>query len=379
MNIIKIGIYKYNKPFRFEYYSTQTFRTGAESVIVHLEFDNGISGYGESIPVRYITGEDTSSVVDVIKNCFSPLLFSHGISTLDHIESLLDQLESECLTKSIFSYNSALAAIDIALLDALGKHQKLPLTNFLGPIVRKKASYSISVPFLPLWKIQDLFAQLPQSKIRNIKVLVGKDEKENIERVRLVRSLFGDTGDIRVENNGIWTLDEATSNLESLKEFNIATAEQPLPKDDIEGLQKLRKVIGLPIVVDESICNVTDAKQLIEKGACDILNIKISKCGGLLRSKRIAQFAQSYNIPCQMGAHVGETEILRAAGRSFALTTENLVLFEGASFLLFEDTWQNASFEIKRNDALSGVGLGIEPSGIDAIESYCSPLMEIYK
>jgi L-alanine-DL-glutamate epimerase-like enolase superfamily enzyme len=379
MKILRISIHRYNKPFRFEYYSTQTFRTGAESLIVQLEFDNGISGYGESIPVRYITGEDNSTVVHVIQDCFSPLLFLHEISTQDHIESLLDELESECLKKGIFHYNSALGAIDIALLDALGKYQGLPLANLLGPIVREKASYSISVPFLPLQKLQKLFYQLPKAKIKNIKVLVGEDKRENIERVRLVRSLFGNNVDIRVENNGIWKLDEATSNLERLREFHISAAEQPLVKEDIEGLRRLRKVIGTPIIVDESMCSLTDAKELIEKGACDILNIKISKCGGILRSKRIARFARSRNVPCQIGAHVGETEILRAAGQAFALTTQNLVFFEGASFLLFEDTWKNARFEITKKDVLSGIGLGVEPSGLHAIFNYCSPLMEIRK
>jgi L-Ala-D/L-Glu epimerase len=182
-----------------------------------------------------------------------------------------------------------------------------------------------------------------------------------------------------VENNGTWTLDEAISNLERLKEFNISAAEQPLVKDDIEGLQSLRKVMGLPIVVDESMCNLADARELIEKGACDILNIKISKCGGLLRSKRIAQYAQSHSIPCQMGAHVGETEILRSAGKSFALTTPNLVFFEGVSALLFEDTRENTSFEITSKDAVSGIGLGIQPSGLHPILSYCSPVMECHR
>jgi L-alanine-DL-glutamate epimerase-like enolase superfamily enzyme len=379
MKIEKISILQYKRPFRFEYHSTQTFRTGAESVILQLEFEDGLSGYGESIPMKYITGEDSSTVVNVIENCFSPLLFSHGISKLDDIESILEKLESECLKKGIFHYNSAMGAIDIALLDALGKHRGVSLTHFLGPIVREGAPYSISVPFLPLEKIRELFHQLPRERVKAVKVLVGTDENENAERVGLMRSLFGDNVDIRVENNGIWTLDEATSNLERLKEFHISAAEQPLVKDDIEGLQTLRKVMGIPIVVDESMCSLTDAKNLIEKEACDILNIKISKCGGLLRSKRIAQFAESHNVQCQMGAHVGETEILRAAGESFALTTPNLVFFEGASFLLLEDTWQNAGLEIKRKDDLPGFGLGIEPSDLRSILNNCSPLMEFHK
>jgi len=379
MKIEKISIRQYKKQFRFEFHSTQAFGTGVESAILQLEFENGICGYGESIPKKYVTGETISTVIEVIRDCFSPILLSRAIHEADDIEPLLDELEEECIKHHRFYYNTALGAVDIALLDALGKHWGVSLTHYLGPIVRESAPYSISVPFLPLQKIRELSYELPKERVKFVKVLVGKQENDNAERVGLVRSLFGDQVDIRVENNGIWTLDEAISNLERLKEFHISAAEQPLVKADIEGLQSLRKIIGTPIIVDESMCSLTDARQLIEKGACDILNIKISKCGGLLRSKRIAQFAQSHNVPCQIGAHVGETEILRSAGEAFALTTPNVVFFEGASFLLFEDTWQNARFEITKKDVISGIGLGIEQSGLHAIFNYCSPLMEIRK
>ena len=88
------------------------------------------------------------------------------------------------------------------------------------------------------------------------------------------------------------------------------------------------------------MCNLSDAKKLIEAKACDIINIKISKCGGLLKSKEIRDFAESKNMPCQVGAHVGETDILGKAGKYFAMTTRNLFCFEGFSHLLFEDSWE---------------------------------------
>ncbi|MBW1613731.1 MAG: hypothetical protein JRJ57_07120 [Deltaproteobacteria bacterium] len=379
MKIVKINNYKYNKPFRFNFHSTQTFRTSAESIIVRLEFENGISGYGESTPMTYVTGEDCSSVVQVIQNCFSSILFSHEIHTIDDVVGVLNELESECFKRNILHYNSALGAIDIALLDALGKLQKVPVTNFLGSIVREKALYSISIPFLPLQKIKELFFQLPKSNVKYVKVLVGETESENIKRVKLIRSLFGDHVDIRVENNGKWTFQQAVSNLEKLDKFNITAVEQPIAKEDIVGLQRLKKAIRIPIIVDESMCSLSDARNLIEKDACDILNIKISKCGGLLRSRDIAHFAKSQNISCQMGAHVGETEILNAAGKSFALTTSNLIYFEGASFLLFKETYSNNQFEIKNviEDRVSNFGLGIKLTNQQLIMKHCLPIVEL--
>jgi L-alanine-DL-glutamate epimerase-like enolase superfamily enzyme len=377
MNIIKINIYKYEKPLRVEFHSSLATRMNVESIIVRLEFENGISGYGESTPKEYVTGETNFTVMETIKNSFSPLLFSYEVNSKDDIELLLDELEKECLTQNVHYYNSALGAIDIAMLDALGKHKELSVTNLLGSIVREKAPYTISIPFLPRKKIEALFYQLPKSEVKYVKVLVGIDERENVERVAFVRSLCGENVDIRVENNGVWTFTQALSNLEKLAPYNISAVEQPLAKDDIDGLKRLKSSIEIPIVADESMCSLSDAKNLIQRKACDILNIKISKCGGLLRSKRIAEFAQSHNILCQMGAHVGETEILRAAGKSFALSTPNLVFFEGASFLLFEDEWRNDQFEIQCRDQASDFGLEIESANHQSIMNCCTPIAKL--
>ena len=164
----------------------------------------------------------------MIRDCFSSLLFSHEINTIDDVENVLKKLESECHNRNISRYNSALGAIDIALLDALAKFQKKPITNFLGSIVRKGLPYSISIPLLPPKKIQELFSQSPKPiKVKYVKVLVGEVEAENMERVGLVRSLFGDDVDIKVENNGKWTFRQAVGNLDRLKKFNITAVEQP--------------------------------------------------------------------------------------------------------------------------------------------------------
>jgi len=380
MRIVKINLYKYDEPLKLKFHSTQTFRTSAESIIVRLGFENGILGYGESAPRTYVTGEDCSTVPLVIRNCFSSIVFSHEINIIDDVENVLERLESECHNRNISRYNSALGAIDTALLDALARFQKQPVTNFLGSIVRKRLPYSISIPLLPLKKIQELFFQLPKlARVKYVKVLVGEVETENMERVGLVRSFFGDDVDIRVENNGKWTFQQAIGNLDRLQKFNITAVEQPLAKDDIEGLRRLKEATGIPIIVDESICSLSDAKRLIEREACDILNIKISKCGGLIRSRQIAQFAESQNIPCQLGAHVGETEILREAGRSFALTTPNLVYFEGYSFLPFEDEWRSEQFEIKNDNEVELVDFGFGTASIaeQLIEKHCSSMLEL--
>lgn len=378
MKIKKIKLFQLDRPFRTRFHSSQTLRTKVESIVIQLEFENGILGYGESTPTTYSTGESCSSVAQIIKDSFSPIVFDHGLTTIDDVESLLIALENECLKRKIFQYNSALGGIDIALLDALGKLQRIPVTNYLGSVIRKNIDYSISIPFLPLNKIQEGIFQLKKFEFNFVKVLLGGDERENIERTSLVRLLFGKDVDIRVDVNEAWTFQQAISNLERLGKFNITAVEQPLPKEDIEDLVRLKRAIGIPIIVDEAMCNLADARMLIERDACDILNIKISKCGGLLRSKEIASFAHSEGIRCQLGAHVGETDILSSAGRCFALT-QNLVYVEGCSFLLFEDLQKISQTAIKDKieTGNANFGLGLGSTNLETILNYCEPIAEL--
>jgi len=134
-----------------------------------------------------------------------------------------------------------------------------------------------------------------------------------------------------------------------------------LAASDVEGLHEIRNKTGIPVIVDESLCSLSDAKRLIEAEACDVINIKISKCGGLLKSKEIRDFAESKNIPCQVGAHVGETDILGKAGRYFAMTTRNLFCFEGFSQLLFKDSPEE-HFQMRsgNDDTSLNAGLGVD-------------------
>jgi muconate cycloisomerase len=363
MNVIKINLFQFSTPFKYEFHSPHIHRVRADSIVVELQFNNGISGYGESAPRPYVTGETCSTVTETIKDRFAKILFHQEVNTFDDVEKTLDVLEKECRNRNHIAYNSALGAIDIALLDALGKFQESPLHNFLGPVMENRILHSISIPFLNDKIITELYKKIKDLKIDSIKILVGNDQRDNIARLKLIRSLFGNYKAIRIEANGKWNLNQALANIENLKRFNISGIEQPVAKNDIEGLQEIKEKTGIPVIVDESMSSLFDAKNLIDNKACDIINIKISKCGGLLKSKQIRDYAQSRNVRCQIGAHVGETSILSRAGKFFAMTTNNLFCFEGLSHLLFENSWKDQSKK-QLKDSFPSSGLGAELENI---------------
>lgn len=364
MKITEINVFQCNTPFKFSFHSPHIHRMQSDSIVVKIQFDNGVLGYGESAPRPYVTGETPLSVANTIQNNFSKILLHEELHSLDDVENILNLLEQECLNKKNGPFNSALGAIDIALLDALGKYQGVPLHHYLGPFTGDKIACSLSLPFVQNTTIlEKLYPKLQPLELDAVKIILGDVEKDTIERVKFIRALIGDDLEIRVEANGKWSLKQALSALEKLKRFNIAGVEQPLEKSDIKGLREIRRITGIPVIIDEGMCSLRDAEHLIEMEACDVINIKISKCGGLLKSKQIRDFAQSKNVSCQVGAHVGETDILGRSGQYFAMTVKNLFCFEGFSHLLFDNSWKNHTNNSARNaESFVNSGLGVELS-----------------
>src|SRR5690606_12019158 len=100
------------------------------------------------------------------------------------------------------------------------------------------------------------------------------------QKVKKIRCIMGPHTDLRVDANAAWTASAAISAIQALKPYGITSVEQPIPADDIEGLQTITSAVSTPIMVDESLCNLEDARKLVAQDACDYFNIRLSKCGG---------------------------------------------------------------------------------------------------
>ncbi len=372
MQLVGAHLYRYNAPFVLEFKSTHLSRFTAESILVELIFDNGISGWGESAPRPYVTGETQETVSGLVRDVFAGALLGAEIETLANVRTVLDRLEETCRMKGISAFNSALGAVDLALLDALAKKEQLSFPELLRPLVREEIPYAFSVPLLSLPEVERLLDITGELNMNALKIVMNQDPDGNYERVRLVRHRRGDA-DIRIDANGNWTVQQALENIGRLKEFGLSAVEQPTAARDTEGLRTIRMETGIPVIADESMCSLADARRLVEAEACDILNIKISKCGGLLRSLDIADYAASKALSCQLGSHIGETAVLNRAGAYFALAIPNLTLYEGCSPLLFGSdqliTAETVQKPLVAGSGEKGTGLRIDRTGLEPVLS----------
>jgi muconate cycloisomerase len=145
-----------------------------------------------------------------------------------------------------------------------------------------------------------------------------------------LRWLLGSRFDLRGDANEAWTCESLPRHVERLLPYRLSSLEQPVPHAEVGGLSKLRGKLGIPLMLDESLCSELDARRAIEEGTCDLFNLRLSKCGGFLPCLKLAALAHRAGLGYQLGCQVGETGILSAAGRHFATSVASIRFLEGS-------------------------------------------------
>jgi muconate cycloisomerase len=331
----------------------------SENLIFRVTTADSVQGYGEGVPRTFVTGEVLDDSLAFLQEVLAPELLARKFHSP---QALVIAMEDLFHLTQAQRHPAAFCAMETALLDAAGRTWEVPVSDLIGPKLRNRLVYSAVIPMMSPQKMRQIFQLIKMNHIQFVKLKVGTDT--DLETLRLAREYLGLEVDIRVDANAAWSPSEAILHLKQMEPYRISAVEQPVAKADFAGLQQVREAVGIPVIADESLCTEEDARRLIDLAACQIFNIRLSKCGGLGAAIRIRRMAEEAGILCQLGCHVGETSILSAAGRHFALTIPNLSYVEGSfsSYLLVRDVvTQPVIFSdggIARE--LPGPGLGIE-------------------
>jgi L-alanine-DL-glutamate epimerase-like enolase superfamily enzyme len=331
----------------------------SENIVIKVSTDSAVSGYGEGIPRSFVTGELMPGSLAFLREVLAPAILKTNLPSPGEVTKTLAGLYRET---AAVKHPGAFCAMETALLDAAGRTWDLPVADFIGPRMRDRITYSAVVPLASEGQMAHFFNLVKMNRMQFLKLKVGT--KSDLKTLKLAREKLGWEVDIRVDANAAWSVPEAIERLKEMAPYKISAAEQPVAKEDFAGMKAVSDAVGLPIIADESLCNEEDAQRLIDLGACQIFNLRLSKCGGLGGAHRIRQLAKQAGMRCQLGCHVGETSILSAAGRHFAMCFPDLVYVEGSfsALLLSRDpVRQPVAFNYAGlGRALPGPGLGIE-------------------
>ena len=362
MKIDKVNVYKILLPFSIEFSHSLRKRSSANNVIVEVIADHGeIKGYGEGAPRSYVTGESQESATKSVSCFLQKDSFPWEMNDVSQVWDFVDSFPNGK------EHNSAICALEMALLDVLSKRQnKSIMEYFPQDFFINTIYYGAAIPLAYKPRIIEICRLIKKMKINKLKLKMGKDFSKNKETIETVSLVFGDDSDLKIDTNGAWNYDLALNHAPLIKEHKIKVVEQPMMPDDqdISEFAGMMQAKGIILMADESACSLEDVERIIKEGNYKMINIRLSKCGGFRRSLRIIDHLRMNGLSFQIGCQLGESGILSAAGRALSLLCSDATYYDGSydQFLLKENiTTQDVSFGLGgKAGPLHGYGLGVE-------------------
>ena len=311
------------------------------NTLVRIEH-GGLTGLGEAAPSHYY-GESPALVEAALAE-WAPHLGDDPFA-LEAIERRLEGV--------LRFHRAARAAIDMALHDWIGKRLGLPVWKLLGLDPATTPPSCVTLGLASPEEMERKLETLIDFPILKVK-LGGPGDVDNLRRIRRRYS-----GSIRVDANTAWNASDAVRVLRAIEPLEIELCEQPVPREDLEGLRWVRERSPIPVFADESVHSAQDIANLA--GRVDGVNLKIMKSGGIREMLRTLHAARAHGLKVMLGSMV-ESSLALSAAAQLAPLADYLDL--DGHWLLARDPFDGAPEERGRIVLSDRPGLGVVPADL---------------
>jgi o-succinylbenzoate synthase len=351
MRIERIDLKIVRLPLVRPFQTSSSRKEHLDHILVRIEAD-GVVGWGEcaSPSDPYYCAETTETCWHILRDFLAPLVLGREWTNIDDLTGFY---------RAVKGNNFARSGLEMACWDALARSLGQSVATMLGSTrseILSGVSLGIEKELGPLVDQIERFLEEGYRRIK-LKIAPGRD----VEVVRRVRERFP-LVPLQVDANSAYTLDDLDT-LAALDEFDLLLIEQPLAHDDIIDHVRLQAALKTPICLDESIHSADDARKAIDLRACRVINIKVSRLGGLREAKRVHDLCLARGVPVWCGG-MHEFGVGRAANVAIA----SLPGFTLAGDVSGSDKYYASDIvdpAIRAHDGaikvFDGPGLGVEP------------------
>ncbi len=373
MRIQEINLYRIILPFTGDFSISRLKGVSSDTVVVEVVSDRGrIKGYGEGLPVQFVTGETPENVMETVRHFANRNSFPWELNDVFQIWDLIDSLPGGK------DHNAAICAIEMALLDILGKSQnKSIIEYFPSDFYTDIICYGGAITLGNRERIIEICQMIRDLGINHLRIKLGGNFKQNKYAVETARLIFGGECELRIDPNGVWDRDLAFKHIPLIQAYNVKVVEEPMIKSDpgFTEFAATMKDMDVMMMACESAPTLEDVEEIIREGYYQVINIKLCRSGGFRRSLRMVERIRKSGLSFQIGCTLGESGILSAAGRVLCLLCGDAMYYDGSydEFLLKENiTRENVSFGYGGEAGpLDGPGLGVEVN-MQSLERLCN-------
>lgn len=341
MKIIKVEAIPLIFPYEEAIYDASFIASHRQTVLVKVTTDNGLTGWGEAASF----GGPPVSTCTIIEKEVAPRLIGENPLFMEKIWKMLYHRSYQHARGGIVI--CAISGIDIALWDIASQHAGMPLHQMLGGYRTKIKAYA-SGGFYKKGQTAQILAQevrhYAEKGYRAIKVKVGRNHsnmnplhlmpdpeiswtlEEDLERVQAAKNAIGNEIQLLVDANAAWDIKTAMRMGREFEKMGVYAFEEPLTPDEREASNLLRNNLDIRIAGYESEQRLYGFKELINGGCIDMIQPDLTWGGGITECRKIAAYAEAYNISCS--PHCFSSAVSLAAALQFNCSVPNAEFLE---------------------------------------------------
>jgi L-alanine-DL-glutamate epimerase-like enolase superfamily enzyme len=345
----------YSRPLTRPFITSRRRVDTATGVLVEVELDDGTVGHGSAGHSPAVTGESAESITAALHGPIGQALVeTDGDGSL---RALTEAIAASCVGNW-----SAKAAADVALHDAWSRALGLPLAEALGGSAGTVLHTDMTVSLDTPGAMARAAEQAADAGFEVLKIKLGSDWRADLDRLRAVHDA-APAALFRLDANQGWEVKTAIRIIRGIEDAGIPLqlVEQPVVKHDLTGLAAVTAAVDVPIMADEAIASPHDAFAIARRGAADLLNIKLAKCGGIGQAMAIADIARAAGIDCMIGAMM-EPRISITAAAHIAATHPAITLVDLDSAEWIDDPELTGGYQLDGAEMRlhPGPGLGFD-------------------
>src|SRR5215471_18992883 len=332
------------KPPIAPYQSRYRATSEKESLLVRLETDSGLVGWGET-PDDWVNKSFEGTPVEQMRSQ------ALGRNPFD--------LEAWYAENTLGGHLAS--GVEMAMWDLIGKATNKPLYKLLGGAIRKKIELAACMGIRPYDEAKAIARQYVADGFTTLKTKAGRRAEEDLQMVRGIRDGVGDRLKLRIDPNMGYTPEVAFPLARDLEKYNLEYFEQPMHLSLIAEAARLRRQTKTPIGLNESVTTPEIVLQILQLHAADVILPDTYQCAGILGVKKVAALCEAAGVPCVFHcAH--DLGLKTAAMLHVVASVPGFMLANDCTYYGLEDDIITPLFQIERGAMTvpEGPGLGVE-------------------
>ena len=298
LQIKQVEVFGVAMPLVGTFTSAGIAKDATKCVVVRLTASDGTIGVSSIEPSAGTKSPGTAADLAVaIRDRVGPAIIGHDPMNINRLIELLDKLTP--------AQPGAAAAVEMACVELASRIQGVPLYTYLGGAAEDTVQFNGWIGALPPDEAAAEAKRWLKAGFRSTKIKVGSGVEEDHDRIAAVREAVGNAMKLRIDANCQYDAATSLKLCRMIKKFDLQLFEQPAPKDDLEGLARVRREGGIPVMADESVSDHASLVRVIKADAADFIKFGVKQAGGIMHSARMLATAEAAGLPVVIGHGFG--------------------------------------------------------------------------